>query len=72
MNKKFLSALGFGILLLTGCANDSASVGIIGGADGPTAVFVASSTSPSLYVIGGAIILAALAVAGFILWRRRK
>ncbi|MEM1485218.1 hypothetical protein V6615_10100 [Oscillospiraceae bacterium PP1C4] len=72
MSKKVISALGFGVLLLSGCANDSASVGVIGGADGPTAVFVASSASPSGYVAGGIVVLAALAVGAFILWRRHK
>ena len=33
--------------LLGGCAKESASIGIIGGADGPTAIFVSPGCSRS-------------------------
>ena len=33
------------ILSLVGCGNEAASIGIIGGADGPTAVFITSGTN---------------------------
>lgn len=47
------------------------SVGLIGGADGPTAIFV--STAPLLPKLLGALALAAVAaVIGVIIWRSRK
>ena len=49
-------------------AGDAASIGIIGGADGPTAIFVATKAGPvSPWLLAG--ILAALSVAG-LLWLR--
>ena len=33
------------LIWLTGCSKDAASIGIIGGADGPTAVFVTSGSN---------------------------
>ena len=50
------------ILSLVGCGNEAASIGIIGGADGPTAIFVTSSTNwvSILGVIAVAIFVAVL------------
>jgi len=50
------------MLCLLGCSAESASIGIIGGADGPTAIFVTSNTnwllvSVSLVVIVAAVLL---------------
>lgn len=46
----------------------AASVGIIGGADGPTAIFVASSPDWWKYAVGAAVI----ALIIFLMIRRRK
>lgn len=48
-------------LYLSGCNNEAASIGVIGGADGPTAIFVTSKMN-WLGVCGliGVIIVAAL------------
>ena len=48
------------ILSLVGCANEAASIGIIGGADGPTAIFVTSGTN--WLSILGVIVVAILVV----------
>lgn len=56
--------------LLCGCtANKSASVGIIGGADGPTAVFVTGTLGS--WVIPLLVVILLLLVAIF-LYRKRK
>lgn len=58
----------------------ASSIGIIGGADGPTAVFIAPSSSPDtvlaviggsmeFYLVGGAAMLAG--ALGLFLWARR-
>ena len=49
-------------LSLVGCGNEAASIGIIGGADGPTAIFVTSGTNwvSILGVIAVAIFVAVL------------
>ncbi len=60
-------------LVLSWMAPDAGSVGIIGGADGPTAIFVTSSPMPSLW--SAAAVFAVLAAAGFLgyfLMKRRK
>lgn len=46
------------------------STGIIGGADGPTAIFVSSTLNPIWYVVGAVIVIAA--VVGFIIWRKKR
>lgn len=43
MKKVFPWAAAAFMMLLSGCAKESVSVGIIGGADGPTKVFVAAA-----------------------------
>lgn len=50
-------------------AGESASIGIIGGADGPTAIFV---TGSPLMSVGWAILLLILGITGYILLRNRK
>lgn len=49
---------------LTGCSHEAASVGIIGGADGPTAIFVTSKVNEDYLsaIICLGIILAVIAV----------
>ena len=59
------------ILSLVGCGNEAASIGIIGGADGPTAVFITSGTN-WLNVFS---ILGVIAVAIFVavlIYRNKK
>ena len=56
---------------LGGCGSKSASIGIIGGADGPTAIFVTSGLNrQSICGWIGAIAVAALVAV--IIWRRKK
>lgn len=43
MKKVLLAAAAVCMLLLTGCAQENMSIGIIGGADVPTKVFVAAA-----------------------------
>ena len=57
-------------LLLTGC-KESESVGIIGGADGPTAIYVATSSDRLIWDLV-LLILLFLAVILWIRYRRNK
>ncbi|RPF43481.1 LPXTG-motif cell wall-anchored protein/predicted secreted protein with PEP-CTERM sorting signal [Hydrogenoanaerobacterium saccharovorans] len=65
-------AASIGVLAYRGISNSS-SVGIIGGADGPTAIYVAQTFNP-WYILGGAIavLLLLLALIGFIVYRKKK
>ncbi len=47
----------------------SASIGIIGGADGPTAIFVTGNPVPGILLLGALVILVILAVRFF---RKKK
>ena len=58
-------------LVFTGCSNESDSIGIIGGADGPTAIFVSSSFNWWSIIIG-AVIIIAIIVAIILYLKRRK
>lgn len=49
----------------------AASIGIIGGADGPTAVFVAGKLGVPFYA-GIVLVLAAVVLLCVMCWRRRK
>lgn len=55
---------------LTACNKDPASIGIIGGADGPTAVFIASNINWK-YVCGGVGIIV-LVVVAIVVYRNKK
>ena len=58
-------------LSLVACANESSSVGIIGGADGPTAIFITSSTNwLNIYSLIGLIVATALVV--FVIYHNKK
>ena len=46
---------------------EAASIGIIGGADGPTAVFVAGDATATI-----AIVLIAVIVIGIVVWKLMK
>lgn len=47
--------------------NESASIGIIGGADGPTAVFITGD--PTALIV---IVLVAAVIIGAIIWKLKK
>lgn len=64
----FGSGVGLQRLLLSTSA--SSSLGIIGGADGPTAIFVTASPDYVWYRIGITLIILAIAVFGFYKLRR--
>ena len=61
-------------LLLTGCGRESASVGIIGGADGPTAILVAGPelSVGTLVGLAACVLCAAGAVIFGIVWKKRN
>ena len=56
-------------ILLVACTKDAASVGIIGGADGPTAIYVASNGYASTIVSS---VVALAVIAGVILVIKKK
>ena len=47
----------------------SASIGIIGGADGPTAVFV---SGPPIWMVAAGVVVAAAIVTGIILYIKKR
>lgn len=61
-------------LSLVGCDKEAASIGIIGGADGPTAIFVTSNINLTnlLAVCGIIALIAALIIILIIIYRRKK
>ena len=62
----------FFALYLGGCNNEAASIGIIGGADGPTAMLVASTINwPSIFGLIGIIIVLLVALI-FYLNKKKK
>ena len=52
--------------------SESASVGIIGGADGPTAVFVSGSPLPFFLIAAGIAAAVALLVTGIVLYIKKR
>ena len=60
------------VLGLFGCNSESASVGIIGGADGPTAILVTSDIIKWTYVRAFIGIIVAVLVALFIYYKKKK
>lgn len=48
---------------------DVAKIGIIGGVDGPTSIFIITSVNWSLIIAAGIIIV--LAVGGYIIWKKK-
>ena len=73
MKRLIVIILSFVILMcLGGCDKESASIGIIGGADGPTAVFVASNINwlEACGFIG--VMVAAILVVLFIYRKNKK
>jgi len=60
-------------LCLSGCNNEPATIGIIGGADGPTAIFVTSKIDwPIVYGLIGVIIAIALITLIVYLNKKKK
>lgn len=60
-------------LCFVGCNNEASSIGIIGGADGPTAIFVTSKIHwPSVYGLIAAIIVAILIAVIIYLSKKKK
>ena len=58
-------------IYLSGCSTESASIGIIGGADGPTATFVTSNINwPHVCGFIGILVVAILVV--FFIYRNKK
>ena len=56
---------------LSGCNNEAASIGIIGGADGPTAIFVTSKINwLSVYGLIGVVIVTIL--VALIIYLKKK
>lgn len=62
MKKRMMFVFSFIIpLCLGGCSNEAASIGVIGGADGPTAIYLTSKIDwLSVYGLIGVIIVTAL------------
>ena len=60
--KKIFALLALMLSVLTGCAKESASVGVIGGADGPTAVMVSGPVLPLGLVVLGIIVIVAIII----------
>lgn len=52
--------------------NNSTSIGIIGGADGPTAVVVGGDPIGLILTVAGIAAAAALLICGIVLWVRHK
>lgn len=60
-------------LLLGGCGKNASSVAVIGGADGPTAIFIAGKSSESGRGLGWLLVGAVLVVLiGIVSWWRQK
>ncbi|MBQ9925399.1 MAG: sodium ion-translocating decarboxylase subunit beta [Clostridia bacterium] len=57
-------ALMAALLFLSGCG-DASSVGVIGGADGPTAIFVSGNAFPLIFVVAAAVVLVVLLAVVF-------
>ena len=60
--KKVFTLLALVLSFLTGCAKESASIGVIGGADGPTSVMVSGPVLPMGLVVLGVIVVVAIII----------
>lgn len=61
-----------GLLFLAGC-QESSSIGIIGGADGPTSIIVASAPASGwLWALAAGVIAAVIVVAAVVIKKRNK
>ena len=71
MKKLMVFVLLLACTFLVGCSNESANIGIIGGADGPTAVVVSSNMD---WLIGFGLIgvIIAIVLITFIIRNKKK
>ena len=60
--KRIFVLLALALSFLTGCAKKSASVGVIGGADGPTSVMVSGPMLPMGLVVLGVVVIVAIII----------
>ena len=60
--KKVFALLALVLTFLTGCAKESASIGVIGGADGPTSVMVSGPVLPMGLVFLGVVVIVAIII----------
>ena len=72
MKKLMAFVLSFAFAIyLGGCSAESSSIGIIGGADGPTAIFVTSNIN-WLYICGFIGIIAVAILVVIFIYRNKK
>lgn len=60
------------LMMIFGRPRNGADIGIIGGADGPTAIFVTTSPDALLYSLGMSALLLIMGVVGFFALRKLK
>ena len=60
--KKVFALLALVLTFLTGCAKESASIGVIGGEDGPTSVMVSGPVLPMGLVFLGVVVIVAIII----------
>ena len=60
--KKIFVLFALVLTFLTGCAKESASIGVIGGADGPTSVMVSAPVLPMGLVFLGVVVIVAIII----------
>ena len=60
--KKIFVLFALVLSFLTGCAKESASIGVIGGADGPTSVMVSGPVLPMGLVFLGVVVIVAIII----------
>lgn len=60
--KKIFVLLALVLTFLTGFAKESASIGVIGGADGPTSVMVSGPMLPMGLVFLGVVVIVAIII----------
>ena len=70
--KKITLSLIAAAALLGGCSAQSSGVGVIGGADGPTAVFVTGGGNPLASAAAAAGIIAVLVLIILLLKKKKK
>ena len=61
-----------GVFVYSITSGESASIGIIGGADGPTAIFVTTTMAPIAYKVIVPVILLLVGIIGFWFLGHRK
>ena len=71
MKKLMVFVLLLACAFLVGCSNEAANIGIIGGADGPTAVFVSSGAN-WMSIVGVIGIIIVIILVAFIMYRKKK